>query len=76
MLSMWLTWPARLKITSRSAHQVVHRRALADVGDVHADAVFDARDVEQVAAVVGDQRVDEQHVRAELDEHGAPGSIR
>jgi hypothetical protein len=29
---------------------------------------FDAVDVEQVAAVVGDQRVDEQHVGAELDE--------
>ncbi len=28
----------------------------------------DAVDVEQVAAVVVDQRVDEQHVRAELDQ--------
>ena len=50
------------------AHQVVHRRLLADVGDVDAHAVGDAVDVEQVAAVVGDQRVDEQHVGAELDE--------
>ena len=43
-------------------------RLLADVGDVDAHAVGDAVDVEQVAAVVGDQRVDEQHVGAELDE--------
>ena len=50
------------------AHEVVHRALLADVGDVDADAIGDAVDVEQVAAVVGDQRVDEQHVGAELDE--------
>ena len=43
-------------------------RLLADVGDVDAHAIGDAVDVEQVAAVVGDQRVDEQHVGAELDE--------
>ena len=30
--------------------------------------ILDAVDVEQVAAVVGDQRVDEQHVGAELDQ--------
>jgi hypothetical protein len=75
MLSMWLTWPARLKITSRSLHQVVHRALLAHVGDVDAHAVLDARDVEQVAAVVGDERVDEQHVGAEIDER-RPGCCR
>ena len=47
------------------AHQIVHRALLPDVGDVDAHAVGDAVDVEQVAAVVGDQRVDEQHVGAE-----------
>ena len=50
------------------AHQVVHRARLAHVGDVHADAILDAGDVEQVAAVVGDQRVDQQHVGAERDQ--------
>ena len=50
------------------AHQIVHRALLADVGDVDADAILDAADVEQVAAVLGDQRVDEQHARAEVDE--------
>ena len=43
-------------------------RLLPDVGDVDADAIGDAVDVEQVAAVVGDQRVDEQDVGAEVDE--------
>ena len=47
-------------------HQVVHRARLPHVGDVDAHAVLDAGDVEQVAAVVGNQRVDEQHVGAEL----------
>jgi hypothetical protein len=37
------------------AHQVVHGALLADVGDVHLEALFDAVDVEQVAAVVGDE---------------------
>ena len=49
-------------------HQVVHRRALAHVGDVDAQAVFDAGDVEEVAAVVGQQRIDDQDVGAELDQ--------
>ena len=47
-------------------HQVVHRAGLAHVGDVHRDAVLDAGDVEQVAAVVGNQRIDQQDVGAEL----------
>ena len=50
------------------AHQVVHRRLLADVGDVDLHAIGDAVDVEQVAAVIGDQGIDEQHVGAEIDE--------
>ena len=49
-------------------HQVVHRRLLPDVRDVHANAIGDAVDVEQIAAVVGNQRVDEQDVGAERDE--------
>ena len=32
------------------------------------DPILDARDVEEIAAVVGDQRIDEQHVGAEIDE--------
>src|SRR5581483_6557027 len=49
-------------------HEVVHRALLPDVGDVDLDAVRDAVDVEQVAAVRGNQRVDEKDVRAEIDE--------
>ena len=50
------------------AHEEIHRGLLTDVGDVDADAIGDAVDVEQIAAVVGDQRVDEEHIRAKLDE--------
>ena len=49
-------------------HEIVHRGLLPDVGDVHAHALGDAVDVEQVAAVVGDERVDQEHVGAEVDE--------
>ena len=38
-----------------SLHEMVHRRLLTDVGDVQADAIFDALNVEQVAAVGGNQ---------------------
>ena len=41
---------------------------VAHVGDVHAHAVLDPGDVVQVAAVLRDQRVDERHVRAGVDE--------
>jgi hypothetical protein len=51
------------------ADQIVHRRLLTDVGDVDVDPIGDAVDVEQVAAVIGDQRVDQQHVGAEVDQH-------
>ena len=51
-----------------TAHEIVHRAGLAHVGDVDAHAIFDAGDVEQVAAVVGNQRIDEQDVGAELGE--------
>ena len=50
------------------SHQVVHRALLADVGDVDPQPRLEAGDVEQIAAVVGDQRVDEQDVGAEVDE--------
>jgi hypothetical protein len=74
MLSMWLTWPARLNMTSQSrttrsiAHQVVHRARLADIGDVDANAILDPGDVEQVPAVPVDQRVDQKDVGAERRE--------
>ena len=68
MLSMWLTWPARLKITVAVPHQIVHRGLLADVGDVDPHSIRDPVDVEEVAAVVGNQRVDEQDVGAEIRE--------
>ena len=51
-----------------SAHQVVHRALLTDVGDVDADTVFDPGDVEQVAAVLGDQGIDDQYLCAEVHE--------
>jgi hypothetical protein len=51
-----------------AAHEIVHRRALPNVGDVHPQPILESRDVEEVAAVVGQQRVHHQHVRAEVDQ--------
>lgn len=45
-----------------------HAVPVADVGDIDRDAFLDSADVEEVAAILGDQGVD-QH-----DLSGAPGS--
>ncbi len=50
------------------ADEIVHCRLLADIGDVDAHAISDAVDVEQIAAVVGNQRVYQQDIGAERDE--------
>ncbi len=42
----------------------VHRVSVAQIGDVHANPILEAADVEVVAAVVGEQRVDQQNVGA------------
>ena len=53
-----------------AAHQVLHAVA-AHVGDVDADLVLVAVEVEQVAAVVGQQAVDRGHLRAQVGERAA-----
>ena len=50
------------------AHQVIHGALLTDVSDVHLETIGDAIDVEEVPAVVADQRVDEQDACAKVDE--------
>src|SRR5262245_7502848 len=60
--------PGEIENDGSVAHEVIHRALLADVCNVHANAIVDAVDVEQVAAVVGDQRVDEKDFCAKLDE--------
>jgi hypothetical protein len=49
-------------------HQMIHGALLADVGDVDAHPVGDAVDVEEVGPGVGDERVDQQEVGAQLDQ--------
>ncbi len=64
------------------AHEVVHRALLADVCHVHPHPRLDAANVEEIAAVVRDHRVDQQDLRPEVgqlarevaaDEAQAPG---
>ena len=47
------------------AHEIVHRARLTDVGDIDANAVLDACDVEEIAAVIGNERIDKESVGAE-----------
>ena len=53
-----------------AAHQVLHAVA-AHVGDVDADLVLVAVEVEEVAPVVGQQAVDRGHARAQVGEGAA-----
>src|SRR6185437_15361209 len=50
------------------ADQDLHGRSVSYVRNVHAHPVGDAMEVEQIAAVLGNHGVDEEHVRSELDE--------
>ncbi len=55
------------------ADEVVHRAFLPDIGDVHADLVGDAVDVEEVCARIRDERIHQEHIGAELDQ--TPGDV-
>ena len=54
--------------------QCPHRVRVAHVGNVHTHAPFVACQVEAVAAIVGDQRIDNRHARTEIGQ--AAGEIR
>ena len=51
-----------------SAHGRRHRRGVAHIGHFHAHAIGDAVDVEPVAAVVVDERIDDRDLRVECHE--------
>ena len=61
--------PREVEQVVLALNQVLQAVLVADVGDVHADLVLDPRDVVEVAAVLGDQRVDENDAATRLDEH-------
>ena len=62
------TWYPQTYLGTRPSDAAFPEELLAHVGDVDTHAIGNAVDVEQVAAVVGDERVDQQHVGAERDE--------
>ena len=68
MLSMWLTCPARLKITSRSCTSVVHRRSSRTSATLTRTRSSMPCEVEPVAAVLRDQGIDDQDVGAGRDQ--------
>src|SRR6476661_10601370 len=49
-------------------HEEVHRPLRAYIGDIDAQALLDARDVAPVAAEAGEQGIDQQDVRAHINE--------
>ena len=50
------------------SNEVAQAVLVADVRDVDVDRVLDSRDVEQIAAVLVDERVDERDLAPQLDE--------
>src|SRR5687768_2814817 len=50
------------------ADEMVHRAFLPHIGDVHANFVCDAVDVEEIRSGTGNERIHEQDVRAEIHE--------
>ncbi len=56
--------------------QSLHRKDVADIdrADGQARVVLDWLDVEPVAAGIRDERVDDQHLRAQGEQPHAPGS--
>ena len=50
------------------ADEVIHGALLADVGDVHAQSIGQTVYIEQVAAVLRDQGVDQEDARAQVDQ--------
>jgi hypothetical protein len=55
-------------------HEIVHRVLVAHIGDVDAHLVLDAGDVEQVAAVLGNERIHQRHARTQFNQ--SPREIR
>ncbi len=56
-----------------ASDQIIHAILVPHVGDVHPHPVLDARDVEQVAAVFGDQGVHEHHVGPQVHQPAGQG---
>ena len=64
MLSMWADLPSQVENHLAILHEVIHRRLLPDIGALTRTRSEIAVNVEQVAAVVRNQRVYEEDVRA------------
>jgi hypothetical protein len=49
-------------------HQIIHRILIAHIGDIDLDAILNAGDIAQIAAVDRDQRIDQRGARAQLNQ--------
>ena len=58
--------PGQVEDHVGARHERVHGMRIAHVGDVDLHQVLDAGDVEAVAAVVGNERIDQQHARSQV----------
>ena len=54
-------------------YQVVHAGAIADVGDVDPHQVLDIGDIEQVATILRDERIDDKHLGPQF--YQPPGQV-
>jgi hypothetical protein len=56
------------------ANEVPQAVFVTHIRDVHGDRILDSGDVEEIAAVFVDQRIDEHDLRSRLDQF--PGEVR
>jgi len=73
--SMWLVWPARLKQVVLFPDEVLHAVLVPDV-EIFTRTGPRSLDVEEVAAVFGDQTVYQDHLRLEVPRGGRQDWIR
>jgi hypothetical protein len=57
--------PGQIEDEVLPLHQIAQPMLVAHVGDVDPQPIFEAVDVEDVAAVLRDQRIEDQHLRAQ-----------
>ena len=68
MLSTWLTCPGEIEQDVLARDQVLHSVGVPHVRDIHLEPGLDPVDVEEVPAVVRNERVDEEHLGPERKE--------
>ena len=63
--SRWLGLARQIEQVIFVSQQVLHAVAIAHVGDIDLNLVFDAVEIKQIAAVIGNKTIDERNLRSQ-----------